>query len=272
MARPHNSNGYVPLATSADSPPTATSPVTLNLDEGGFLTLEHDGGITYAYGSSGIRGLSSNAFAFSCALLASLGGLTFGYDQGVIANVLVMPFFKRMFHFTAWEVGLVTAVLELGALVGALVFGVAAGERRRAILFASGVFCLGGILQCIAASVTFLAIGRAIGGFGVGALRCVSTFTTVKYPTHASHTVCFVHSTYPRSPLPKSVAPSWPSNNSLSSLASFWVSGQATSLETSPPTGLSDYLLPFKSYLEPSLASAACSYLGALVNVYSAAR
>lgn len=174
MVGTHDNNGYVSLATSDESiPSTSIRPITITFEGGGFLTLEVDGGITYAYGLGGLSGLLSNPYAFSCAFLASLGGLTFGYDQGVIANVLVMPLFKNMFRMSAWQVGLVTAILELGALVGALGAGFGVGERRRAILAASAIFCVGGILQCIATNVPILAIGRAIGGVGVGALRYV---------------------------------------------------------------------------------------------------
>lgn len=174
MVSQPNNNGYVPLAEADPSTPsTLIRPITINFDGGGFLTLEEDGGITYAYGFGGLTGLASNPYAFCCALLASLGGLTFGYDQGVIANVLVMPFFRSMFHMSAWQVGIVTSVLEFGALLGALGAGFAVGERRKAILVASAIFCVGGILQCVAMNVPLLAVGRAIGGFGVGALRCV---------------------------------------------------------------------------------------------------
>ena len=44
--------------------------------------------------------------------LASLGGFTFGYDQGVIANILVMSSFKSRFLATAWQVGLISKFLK----------------------------------------------------------------------------------------------------------------------------------------------------------------
>ena len=44
--------------------------------------------------------------------LASLGGFTFGYDQGVIANILVMSSFKSQFLATAWQVGLISKFLK----------------------------------------------------------------------------------------------------------------------------------------------------------------
>ncbi|KAI5995254.1 general substrate transporter [Pisolithus orientalis] len=105
---------------------------------------------SYAYGPTGVSGLFSNRYAAGCAIFASVGGLSFGYDQGVIANVLVM---KDLFQ---------AAVLELGALFGALLAGVSADKfsRRRSIFLASRRVRF----QAGAQSLNHLILGRAIGG------------------------------------------------------------------------------------------------------------
>ena len=54
-----------------------------------------------------------NYYALGCAIFASIGGLTFGYDQGVIANVLVMKDFIARWHLSAWDTGLMSASLFL---------------------------------------------------------------------------------------------------------------------------------------------------------------
>lgn len=66
---------------------------------------------TYSYGPPGVPGLLHNYYALICAAFASIGGLTFGYDQGVIANVLVMKDFRRRWPVGAWETGIMSAYL-----------------------------------------------------------------------------------------------------------------------------------------------------------------
>ncbi|KAI5988218.1 hypothetical protein EDD15DRAFT_2389359 [Pisolithus albus] len=131
---------------------------------------------SYAYGPTGLAGLFRNRYAAGCAIFASVGGISFGYDQGVIANVLVMKDFVSRWPVGPWEKGIMTAVLELGALFGALLAGVFADKysRRRSIFLASLVFCAGSAFQAGAQSLNHLILGRAIGGLGVGALSMLS--------------------------------------------------------------------------------------------------
>jgi hypothetical protein len=79
---------------------------------GGTLSVVPDGeqhySYTYAYGPTGLAGLRANTYALRCAVFASLGGLTFGYDQGVIANVIVMEDFVARWPIGPWELGLMS--------------------------------------------------------------------------------------------------------------------------------------------------------------------
>ncbi|KAJ3767506.1 MFS monosaccharide transporter [Lentinula raphanica] len=131
---------------------------------------------TYAYGPKGLAGLAHNRYVVLCAVFASIGGLSFGYDQGVIANVLVMKDFNARWPLTPFEEGLMTAVLELGGLIGALCAGMFADNvsRQSSILISCLIFTLGSLLQSLAQSLTHVFLGRAIGGIGVGALSTLS--------------------------------------------------------------------------------------------------
>ncbi|THH16105.1 hypothetical protein EW146_g4483 [Bondarzewia mesenterica] len=156
MTAPSRPDGYLALSSDATdtdgahsepdslSHPLLTSPettgLTLATPHGGTLTVYPDGeGYTYAYGPTGLSGLLHNSYVFRCAIFASIGGLTFGYDQGVIANVLVMTDFIQRWPIGSWEKGLMSSAL-----------------------------------QCFAKSLSQIVLGRAIGGFGVGALSMLS--------------------------------------------------------------------------------------------------
>ncbi|KAI8939427.1 hypothetical protein NX059_003207 [Plenodomus lindquistii] len=135
------------------------------------------------YGPSGFQGLFSNHYVTMCAAFATIGGLLFGYDQGVISLTLVMEQFLGRFDRVAPEAsgggfwkGLMTAMLELGALIGALFAGYLADRlsRKYSIVVAVIVFTIGSILQTAAMDYAMLTIGRLIGGLGIGALATIS--------------------------------------------------------------------------------------------------
>jgi len=69
-----------------------------------------------------------------------------------------------------WK-GLMTAMLELGALIGALCAGYLADKlsRKYSIVVAVIVFTIGSILQTAAVEYSMLTVGRLIGGLGIGA-------------------------------------------------------------------------------------------------------
>jgi hypothetical protein len=85
--------------------------ITLDTPYGGSLVVHEDGhSYNYSYGPSGIPGLVRNRYAVACAAFAGIGGISFGYDQGVIANVLVMKDFLAHWPIGPWEKGLMSAL------------------------------------------------------------------------------------------------------------------------------------------------------------------
>lgn len=125
----------------------------------------------------GFRGLFSNHYVALCAAFATIGGLLFGYDQGVISVTLVMDQFLGRFPRVSetasgagfWK-GLMTAMLELGALVGALFAGYLADRisRKYSIVVAVIIFTTGSVLQTAAMEYAMLTVGRFIGRAGIG--------------------------------------------------------------------------------------------------------
>ena len=68
--------------------------------------------------------------------------------------------------------GLLTAMLELGALIGALQAGFIADRISRKYTLAVGIawFIVGSTIQTASVSYAMLVVGRTIGGIGVGVL------------------------------------------------------------------------------------------------------
>lgn len=136
-----------------------------------------------SYGPPGFRGLLSNHYATSCAAFAAIGGMVFGYDQGVVSVILVMPNFLDRFARVSetasgagfWK-GLMTAMIELGALIGAINQGWIADKisRKYSIVVAVFIFTIGSILQTASTDYSMLVIGRLIGGTGIGMLSMVA--------------------------------------------------------------------------------------------------
>ena len=74
---------------------------------------EHHYSYAYAYRPVGLAGLHVNIYALHCTVFTLVGGLTFGYDQGVIANMLVMEDFVVRWPIGPWERGLMSTLSPL---------------------------------------------------------------------------------------------------------------------------------------------------------------
>lgn len=134
-----------------------------------------------AYGAVGtLKAVLENPYVVVCSLFASLSGFLFGCDQGLVSVTLVMPRFLQQFPETDEAVssnsglykGVLTALLELGAVFGALMAGFVADSygRKNSIRFGVVWFTLGAILQTTSFGYAQLVIGRFIGGIGIGIL------------------------------------------------------------------------------------------------------
>lgn len=127
------------------------------------------------YGPRGVRGLfTSGRYILSAAVLASLGGFSFGYDQGVMGVTNVLPQFHAVIPRaeTAFGKGLMTGMLLLGAFVGCWFYPYISDRwsRKTALLISSIIFTIGAVIQTAAYDYPTLVVGRAIGGVGTGTL------------------------------------------------------------------------------------------------------
>lgn len=102
------------------------------------------------------------------AAIATLGGLLFGYDTGVIAGALL--FVNVELGLTSFTTGLVTSSLLFGAAIGAMTSGKMADKkgRRTVIVFLALLFVVGEIGSATAPNVEVMIFFRIILGLGVG--------------------------------------------------------------------------------------------------------
>ncbi|EPS26910.1 hypothetical protein PDE_01850 [Penicillium oxalicum 114-2] len=126
----------------------------------------------------GLGLVMQNPYLCGVASFSTLGGLLFGYDQGVISGVITMESFGARFPrvfvdsgFKGWFV----STLLLAAWAGSLVNGPVADRigRKLSINVAVVIFVIGSAIQCGAVDIPMLFVGRAIAGFGVGMLTMV---------------------------------------------------------------------------------------------------
>jgi len=102
------------------------------------------------------------------ATIASLGGLLFGYDTGVISGAL--PFLKQDFTLDARMLGVATSAVLVGATLGAAGAGAISDMfgRRRVILIVALLFVVGALGSAAAQSLSVLLGARAVVGVAIG--------------------------------------------------------------------------------------------------------
>ncbi|MEU9328909.1 sugar porter family MFS transporter [Streptomyces canus] len=101
-------------------------------------------------------------------LIATFGGLLFGYDTGVINGAL--PYMTDDLGLTAVTEGMVTSSLLLGAALGAVIGGRLsdARGRRRTILALAVLFFVGALACTLAPTTAVMVVARFVLGLAVG--------------------------------------------------------------------------------------------------------
>jgi MFS transporter, SP family, galactose:H+ symporter len=111
------------------------------------------------------------------AAIASLGGLLFGYDTGVISGALL--FIRDQFHLSPTLQDVLTGAVLVGATVAAAFAGALSDRfgRKRLIIAVAILFGLGALLSAVAGSLWLLLAARV----GVGAAIGVASMLTPLY-------------------------------------------------------------------------------------------
>ncbi|KAK9332288.1 general substrate transporter [Lipomyces starkeyi] len=122
--------------------------------------------------------VNENPFVLGVAIFSSLGGLLFGYDQGVVSGIITMENFAYHFpriYADAGVKGWFVSTFLLTAWCGSLLNGQITDRlgRKNSMIVAVVIFLIGSSCQTIALNFTVMFIGRAIAGLSVGMLTMV---------------------------------------------------------------------------------------------------
>ncbi len=107
-------------------------------------------------------------YLYTCAILASFGGLLSGFDTGVISGALL--YIGHSFEMNSLYSGLLVSSVSIGAVIGALLNGALIDKigRRKVMLLTAFVFILGSILCCFSRNIIELILSRMFVGCAIG--------------------------------------------------------------------------------------------------------
>ncbi|MGW6357821.1 sugar porter family MFS transporter [Streptomyces sp. NPDC055092] len=109
-----------------------------------------------------------NRYLTRLTVIATLGGLLFGYDTGVISGALL--YLRADLQLSTLGEGVVVSALLFGAMLGALVGGRTGDAlgRKGTIQLCGLLFLAGTLGSALAPSAAFLATARVVLGLAVG--------------------------------------------------------------------------------------------------------
>ena len=112
---------------------------------------------------------STKSYIYKVSIVASLGGLLFGYDTAVIAGAI--GFLQTKFNLTPAMTGWAASAAIWGCLFGAMFAGYFSDKygRKKILIMTAVLFAVSAIGSAIPSNLTQFVIARFIGGVGVGA-------------------------------------------------------------------------------------------------------
>jgi sugar porter (SP) family MFS transporter len=110
-----------------------------------------------------------NTYVFTCALIAALGGLLFGFDTAVISGA--EKSIQEMFGLDGFWHGFTVAIALIGTIVGAMTAGKPADKygRKSVLIVIAIIYGISALATAVADDWLVFISFRFIGGIGVGA-------------------------------------------------------------------------------------------------------
>ncbi len=112
--------------------------------------------------------MNKKSYAIKISIIVAVGGFTLGH--WILAISGAIPFLREDFQLSASMIGWVVSFLAIGCMAGNLTAGLLSDRfgRKKVLLATALLLSVGGICCAIAPSVTFLILGRIIGGIAIG--------------------------------------------------------------------------------------------------------
>ena len=116
----------------------------------------------------------SKAYLILVCLVATLGGLLFGYDTGVISGA-IEPLTAR-FQLTDFMKGWASGCVLIGCATGVMIVGALSDKfgRKIAMFLAAGMFLISAIGTALPNDIGVFIVFRFLGGVGIG-IASIST-------------------------------------------------------------------------------------------------
>ena len=116
----------------------------------------------------------STVFLVAITLVATLGGLLFGFDMAVISGVL--PFVKNQFSLSAATEGWFVSSALVGCIIGVSFSGDLSDRlgRKKMLMLSAVLFLASAVGSALSSGFTLLILARMLGGMGVGVASIVA--------------------------------------------------------------------------------------------------
>ena len=118
--------------------------------------------------------VAASGYLLRIVLVATLGGLLFGYDTAVISGAIV--FLTDEFALTPLQEGWAVSCALVGCIVGVAAAGYLSDAfgRRRSLLISAVLFLVSAIGSALPQDLTQFVIARVLGGMGIGVASMLS--------------------------------------------------------------------------------------------------
>ncbi|KUG11240.1 MFS transporter [Elizabethkingia sp. HvH-WGS333] len=116
----------------------------------------------------------NSGIIYKATLVASVGGLLFGYDTAVISGAI--GFMRSFYQLSDIMTGWVASCALLGCIAGAMYSGKLSDRagRKKVLMLSAVLFTISSIGTAIAPNLWFFVLFRIIGGMGIGIASMLS--------------------------------------------------------------------------------------------------